>query len=89
VLRFRVLWRSRFPDSREGDATHDKQGSNTKKADSSLWYSGKRILEPQRGSRMCGLLVLVVRKGSNFEPILCGLSPLFLGGGPLACIYTF
>jgi hypothetical protein len=25
---------------------------------------------------MCGLLALVVRKGLNFESILCGLSPL-------------
>ncbi len=38
---------------------------------------------------MWGLLALVVRKGSNFEPLLCGLSPPVFGDGPLACIYTF
>jgi hypothetical protein len=26
-----VLWRCRFPDSGESDATHDKKGSNTKR----------------------------------------------------------
>ena len=39
LIRCGVLWRSRFPDSRECDATHDKKGSNTKKAHSSLRYS--------------------------------------------------
>jgi hypothetical protein len=38
---------------------------------------------------MCGLLALVVRKGFNFESILCGLSPPVFRIGPLACIYTF
>src|SRR5580765_4051572 len=36
----------------------------------------KRILEPQRRSRMWGRLALVVRKESNFDPVLCGLSLL-------------
>jgi hypothetical protein len=31
----------------------------------------------------------VVRKGSNFESVLCGLSPPVFGVGPLACIYRF
>ena len=38
---------------------------------------------------MWGLLALVVRKGSNFESILCGLSPPVFGWQSLACIYTF
>jgi hypothetical protein len=29
---------------------------------------------------MWGLLALVVRKGSNFDPVLCGLSPPVSGG---------
>jgi len=29
---------------------------------------------------MCGLLAMVVRKGLNFESILCGLSPPRFGG---------
>jgi hypothetical protein len=37
---------------------------------------------------MCGLLALVVRKGSNSKPILCGLSPPVSKGRLLACIYT-
>ena len=36
-----------------------------------------------------GLLALVVQKGSNFDRVLCGLSPPDFGVGPLACIYTF
>jgi hypothetical protein len=31
----------------------------------------------------------VVRKGSNFESVFCGLSPPVFGVTPLACIYTF
>ena len=31
---------------------------------------------------MCGLLALVVRKGSNFETRLCGLSPPCFEGLP-------
>jgi hypothetical protein len=38
---------------------------------------------------MCGLLALVVRKGSDFDPLLCGLSPPVFGIGSLVCIYTF
>ncbi len=38
---------------------------------------------------MCGLLGRVVRKGSNFESLLCGLSPLVSRVRLLACIYTF
>jgi hypothetical protein len=38
---------------------------------------------------MCGLLAPVVRKGFNFESILCGLSTPVFGIGPLGCIYTF
>jgi len=40
------------------------------------------------GPTVFGLRPPVVRKGSNFEPILCGLSPLVFGGRSLACIYT-
>jgi hypothetical protein len=38
---------------------------------------------------MCGLLGRVVRKGSNFDPLLCGLSPPVSTVRLLACIYTF
>jgi hypothetical protein len=38
---------------------------------------------------MCGLLALVVRKGSNFEPILCGLSPPVSPRGKMVSQYTF
>jgi hypothetical protein len=31
----------------------------------------------------------LVRKGSNFESVLCGLSPPVVEGGPLAHWYTF
>jgi hypothetical protein len=31
----------------------------------------------------------LVRKGSNFETLLCGLSPPVFWWRPLACIYTF
>ena len=35
------------------------------------------------------LLALVVRKGSNFDPVLCGLSPPVSGGRLKAHMYTF
>jgi hypothetical protein len=38
---------------------------------------------------MCGLLALVVRKGSNFDPLLCGLSPPVSKVRLLASIYTY
>jgi hypothetical protein len=38
---------------------------------------------------MWGLLALVVRKGSNFDPLLCGLSPPVSGGRLKAHMYTF
>jgi hypothetical protein len=31
----------------------------------------------------------LVRKASNFESLLCGLSPPVFGWRSLACIYTF
>jgi hypothetical protein len=40
------------------------------------------------GRAVFGLTPPVVRKGLNFEPVLCGLSPPVLGGGPLVRIYT-
>src|SRR5712692_9701261 len=69
-----VLRLCRFPDSGESVATHDKNGDNTKKAHSRLRYSEKGYLS-DRGKSNVGLLALVVRKGSNFDPLLCGLSP--------------
>jgi hypothetical protein len=35
-----------------------------------------------------GLFAMVVRKGSNFDPLLCGLSPPVSAGRPLVLRYT-
>jgi hypothetical protein len=51
---------------------------DTKKAHSSLRHR-KRMLEPRREVDCAGS-ALVVWKGSNFDPLLCGLSPPVSGG---------
>jgi hypothetical protein len=38
---------------------------------------------------MCGLLGRVVRKGSNFDPVLCDLSPPVSPGRKAVSQYTF
>lgn len=38
---------------------------------------------------MCGLLGRVVRKGSNFDPLLCDLSPLVSPRQEMVSQYTF
>jgi hypothetical protein len=53
-----------------------RRAETRKKAHSRLRHSEKEILEPQREVE-CAAFALVVRKGSNFDPLLCVLSPLF------------
>jgi len=43
-----------------------------------------KILEPQREVEFAAL-ALVIRKGSNFDPLLCVLSPLFSHRPTMAC----
>src|ERR1700741_4890163 len=47
----------------------------------------ERIREPRREVERGSYRV--VRKGSNFDPLLCGLSPPVSKVRLLACIYTF
>jgi hypothetical protein len=73
-----------FPTADRAMPHHDKKGGDTKKAHSSLPCSEKKILEPQREVEFAAL-ALVIRKGSNFDPLLCVLSPLFSHRPTMAC----
>src|SRR5580692_10042839 len=42
----------------------------------------KKDTRATKGCRMCRVLALAVRKGSNLDPLLCGLSPPVLEGRP-------
>ncbi len=61
-----------------------RRAETQKEAHSSLRYSEKEILEPRREVE-CAAIALVVRKGSNFDPLLCVQSPLFSHRPTMAC----